>query len=542
MSEYLIHNAKIFTSDGRNPFAQAALVRDGRFAWVGAEEEYTPRVSPETEIRDMGGKFVMPGFNDSHMHYLHYVKRKMSVDLSGSKSICEIVSRMKDAAGTFDPASGMFLVGEGWNQDKFTEGEVRFPTADDLDGISEDIPVIVMRVCYHVGVLNHRAMEAVGLDAEKAKELGNLCDTGEDGEPNGIIRENYFDDVKANLPYPSLPRLFDMAMKAQEDFFRVGITSVQTDDYKYSPEGGAWEYYRMLRHASETGTLKLRYAEQLLCDDERDIRIMAEEYPESFRCEHFRISAVKILSDGSLGARSAFLKKPYADDPQSRGMPLYAQKELDRMVVTANRLGLPCVIHAIGNGAAEMCLHAFRKGLKKSGRALRNGIVHCQITTKKQIREFRELGLSALTQPIFLDYDMHIVNERVGKKLAKTSYNWKRYMDLGVHESFGTDAPVERINPLCGIYCAVTRCDLEGNGPYLGKQAVPVADALRAYTAEGAYQTYEETYKGLIATGYLADYIVLDRDLTAVPPEEILNAEVLETYIDGNPVYMKKGL
>ncbi|MBQ2899962.1 MAG: amidohydrolase family protein, partial [Oscillospiraceae bacterium] len=262
--EYIIKNAKIATMDKENPIVEAAIVKDGKFAFCGALEEAEKFVSADAEILDCGGNFVMPGFNDSHMHYLHYVKTKLSVDLWGTVSINDIVSKMSTAFEHFDRESGLWLIGEGWNHDYFTKGEKRFPTAADLDKITTEHPVLIMRACYHVGVLNTKAMMLMGLDAQKAEELGAFCEVDENGNPNGVIKENYFDEVKSKLPYPDLSILLRMMLESQNDLFEQGITAVQSDDMKYAPEGRAYELLDELKAASLDGRLKVHYAEQAL--------------------------------------------------------------------------------------------------------------------------------------------------------------------------------------------------------------------------------------------------------------------------------------
>lgn len=536
--EILIKNAEIATMDKEKPFAKAALVRGGKFVLCGTEEECTAAASENAEVLDCGGKFVTPSFNDSHMHYLHYVKTKLSVNLCGATSVADIVKKMSAAAQSYDPKNGLWLVGEGWNQDYFTEGERRFPNRRDLDEVSFEHPVLIMRACYHIGVLNSRAMELMGLNRVKAKELGAFAETDENGEPTGIIRENYFDDVKSRLPYPGLSTLIEMMLKAQEEFFAEGITAVQSDDMKYAPEGKAFEMLKMLRAASLEGSLKLHYAEQALAQTEAEENALFEHDIFGGQSGSFKASCVKIISDGSLGARTALLKKPYADSPETKGIAIYTQEELDALVMKAYEHGVPAAIHAIGDGALEMCQRAFEKAQAAfPEKKLRSAIVHCQISSKEQVENFKKLGLIALTQPIFLDYDIHIVESRVGKELAESSYAFGDYMKLGICEAFGTDCPVEGFRPMRGIYCAVTRRDTKGCAPYLPEQAVSVYDALYAYTAAGAYVSGDENIRGKIKAGMEADFIIIDRNLIEVPAEEILSAKVLATYIAGERVY-----
>jgi len=539
--EYIIKNAVIATMDKENPMAEAAVVKDGKFIFCGSTAEAEKALSEKAKVFDCGGKFVMPSFNDSHMHYLHYVKTKLSVDLWGTFSVKNIVEKMKKAFGHFDRESGLWLVGEGWNQDYFTEGEVRFPTAADLDEISREHPVLIMRACYHVGVLNTKGMELMGLDAAKAKELGAFCETDENGNPNGVIKENYFDEVKSKLPYPDLSILVKMMLESQADLFEQGITAIQSDDMKYAPEGRAYELLDELKKASVDGRLKVHYAQQALSQTKEEVDDWFSHEHYKMREGSFKVSCLKLISDGSLGARTALQSEPYADAPETKGIAIYTQEELNYFVLEAQKRNIPAAIHAIGTGAMEMCLNAIENAKNAVPEySPRHCIVHCQITTKEQVKRLARLGIIALTQPVFIDYDMHIVNERVGEKLASTSYAWKDYLELGVHEAFGTDCPVENFKPMRGIYCAVTRKDCEGAGPYLPEQAVSVYDALYAYTAEGAYVTEDENIRGKIKEGMEADFIIMDRNLLEAAPEEILEAKVLKTFIGGECVYERE--
>lgn len=536
--EYIIKNAVIATMDRERPFAEAAAVRDGKFVFCGKEDETANSVSAGAKVLDCGGAFVMPGFNDSHMHYLHYVKSKLSVDLSGAVSVEDIVNRMKIALGDYDPSSGLWLVGEGWNQDYFAEGERRFPTAADLDRVTTEYPVLIMRTCYHVGVLNSKGMLLMGLDAAKASEQGPFAETDSLGTPTGVVKENFFDDIKSRLPYPKLGTLIDMMLACQKDLFACGITAIQSDDMKYAPEGEAYKMLSMLKAASLDGRLKVHYAEQALSQTFSELEEFFEHDCWHWRDGSFKVSCVKLISDGSLGARTALLKKPYSDDSDTRGIAIYTQDELNRLVEESHRRNMPVAVHAIGDGALEMCQNAFAASKEKYPEfSPRHGIVHCQISSKEQVHKFKELGLMAYTQPVFIDYDMHIVRQRVGNELAGTSYAWRDYLSLGVNESFGTDCPVENFNPFRGIYCAVTRRDTKGRGPYLPEQALPVYDALFAYTAAGAYASGNEEIHGAIKPGMEADFIILDRDITQCPPEDILSAVVLKTFIGGECVY-----
>lgn len=541
-----IKNAKIATMDSGNPMAESAVVVGGFFAFAGSEAGAGAFVAEHPdekfEVIDCGGQFLMPGFNDSHMHYLHYAKAKKSaVNLSGSTSLKEVLERMKDGfENQYDRESGLWLTGEGWNHDYFTD-EKRFPNSRDLDTVTTEFPMIIMRTCFHVATLNSKAMELLNINKDTVGQYGAFAETYEDGTPNGVIKENVFDDIKANLPAPGLEALLEMMIECQEDLFAAGITSIQSDDFKYTPDGKAYDMMRLIRDASEDGRLKIRMAEQALLTEKETIDEFFDEkgFDDSFGNRNFKISCVKILADGSLGARTALMRKPYKDDPSTYGLAIYEnQEDLDYLVMKAHRNNMAAAIHAIGDGAVEMCLNAIERARREMPHLHpRHGIVHCQITNKEQIRRFKELDVIAYIQPVFIDYDMHIVFDRVGKELGDTSYAWKDYIESGVHAPFGTDCPVEDFAPMRGIYCAVTGCDTKGNGPCWPEQILSREQALFGYTAAGAYASFDEDVKGMIKPGMYADFITLDTDLMTCADSEILGAKVTGTYVGGKKVY-----
>ena len=248
-----------------------------------------------------------------------------------------------------------------------------------------------------------------------------------------------------------------------------------------------------------------------------------------------------MLGDGALGARTAFLTKPYADDPTTRGISVFTQQEFDDLISCANGAGMQCAIHCIGDACLDMVLSSIEKALAEHPRANhRHGIVHCQITRPDQLQKIAELGLHVYAQSIFLDYDIHMVKDRVGDVLAQSSYSWKTLQKLGVTVSNGSDCPVELPNVLAGIQCAVTRSDLKGNVPaYLPEEAFTVQEALDSFTSGGAYASFTEDRKGKIQPGILADFVVLSKNPFTEDPAELRNIAVLETHIGGNRVYQK---
>ena len=541
-----IKNANIATMDETCPAASSAVVIDEYFAYVGDEagaaaflQEHPQQALQEI---DCGGQFLLPGFNDSHMHYMHYCKTKMGAELFSCTSMADLVQRMKDYfENRYDKNSGLWVVGEGWNQDSFTD-EKRFPTNRDLDAVTTEYPILVMRTCFHVGSMNSKAMELLGINKDTVGQYGDYAECWPDGTPNGVVKEIVLDDIKCNLPAPSLEQLLEKMIECQTDLFESGITSIQSDDFKYFPDGGAYDMMERIRKASDKGIFKLRMAEQALMYSLEEMETFFDQYgwDDSFGNRSFKIACIKLLADGSLGARTAYLRKPYADDPSTRGLLLFPAEQLKEMVMKAHRNNMAVAIHAIGDGAIELCLDAIEAAQKALPHLKpRHGIVHCQITDKRLLARFKELNVAAYIQPVFVDYDMHIVFDRVGEALGRTSYAWKTYIESGVHAPFGTDCPVESFDPFRGIYCAATGCDTKGRGPLWPDQVLSRQQALYGYTAAGTYTSRDEDIKGKIRPGMLADFITLDTDLLTCSAKEILNAKVTATYIGGECVFSR---
>lgn len=537
----LLKNGVLATMDSAQPLAEAAVVSGPYFAYVGdsaSAEAFARRYAGGSlETVDLEGRFLMPGFHDSHMHLLHLVKRRLAVDLSGADSLSAVLDRLRGGLEGLPP--GQWLIGEGWDQERFT-GERRLPTCRDLDRVSTRVPILILRSCCHVGTVNSRAMELLRLTRETVDALGPFAGRDGDGAPNGILRENVLDDIKAGLPSTGLDALMEQLLQLQGDLFAQGLTSVQSDDFKYAPDGQPYALMDRLRALAESGRLKLRMGEQALLTEQEALDEFFARGGGVFGggCR-FRISAVKILADGSLGARTAWLQAPYADAPGERGLPIYPdQGVLDRLVRTAQLHNLPVAIHAIGDGGAEAALTAIRRAQEAvPWFSPRHGLVHCQVMSPEQLRRMRALGTAALVQPVFISGDMHIAPARLGPERLASSYAWGDMARLGIPLAFGTDCPVEHFRPMEGIYCAVTRRDLSGRGPFLPGQALTPMQALAAYTAGSAYAAGEEGYKGQLRPGQLADFIVLDRNPLECPPEAILESQVLCTYVGGQCVY-----
>ncbi len=526
-------NARVYT--GRS-FTEAVLYEDGIILKTGTEEEIRKEAE---EVIDCGGRFLCAGFNDSHMHLLNLGKALTSprYDLHTS-SLQELLSYSKEFLKSLK--EGQWLTGRGWNQDLFEDGK-RIPDRHDLDEISTKIPVFLTRACGHCAVCNTRVLELCGIDENTEDPEGGLI-VKEDGVPNGILYDNALSLVSSHIPLPEKEELKEMIINASKLLNSYGVTSVQSDDYCVYRELPYEIFDEAARELEAEGRLSVRIYEQGNFTNTKELQEYIEQGNRTGRgTGFFKKGPLKLLGDGSLGGRSAHLSIPYADDPSTSGFSLFTQEEFDSLISLAHKNGLQVAVHAIGDACLDEVLNAFEKALKKDPREdHRHGIVHCQISRPEQLERIRDLHLHVYAQPVFLDYDNHIVYVRSGGRLASSSYSWKTLMDMGVSVSSGSDAPVELPDVMKGIRCAVTRMSLDGTGPYLPEEAFTVKEAIDSFTGWGAYASFEEEKKGLLKEGYLADFVILEEDPFEKDPEQLHEIEVYRTYVNGKCVYERK--
>lgn len=541
-------NGIIFTGDGA--MAEAMAVENGRIIGVGRLKDVKAQAAGgrAVEYHDLNGRFVVPGFNDSHMHLLNYGRTLKLVDLTGAtSSMEEMVSALAEAIRKEQAPPGAWIIGRGWNHDYFADGR-RFPDRNDLDRVSTEHKILVIRACGHIACANTRAMEAAGITSGTVQPAGGSFDTDEEGNPTGVFREFGVELMNSAVPAPSKEEIKDLLVLAMRELNRRGVTSVQSDDLAAFPGVPYETVLEAYRELEKEGQMTVRVYEQcLLPTMERLNDFLARGYRTGQGTEIFKIGPLKLLADGSLGARTAFLSAPYEDGNEedggrkTRGIAIYSQEELEKLVCTADRAGMQIAVHAIGDGAMEMVMAAYERAAKENPerKDRRHGIVHCQITTGRLLEAFRRLKLHAYIQSIFLDYDNRIVEARVGKERAKETYQFKTLLSMGVTVSNGSDCPVERPDVMAGIQCAVTRAALDGTKPFLPEQALTVEEAIETYTAMGAYASFEEKEKGTLSVGKAADFTVLDRDIRACEVGTIQDTAILETYLGGRCVYRK---
>lgn len=521
------YNATVYT--GTPPLQQAFIVEDGKFVRVGSNGDILS-VDSDEQI-DLQGKFVCAGFNDSHMHLLNLGQALSVAPLHlHTGSLAAMIGCLQQ----MQPGRGGWVLGRGWNQDFFEDAN-RMPNRWDLDKVSTEYPVCAIRACGHAMAVNSKALDVLGITADTPQISGGEI-VMEDGKPNGILFDNAMDLVYAAIPAPTKEDIKQMLLSGCRLLNSYGITSCQSDDYcvfQNMPWQTINEAYRELE---AEGLLTVRVYEQANFTNLPDLEDFAKSWQP--RSNMFSMGPLKMLGDGALGARTAYLTKPYADDPSTRGLSVFTPEAFDALICYANKENMQVAVHCIGDGCLDLVLNSIEKALTEHPRDNhRHGIVHCQITRPDQLEKIAELGLHVYAQSIFLDYDLHIVEDRVGKELAQSSYSWKTLMKKGATVSNGSDCPVELPNVMGGIQCAVTRKDLKGVGPYLPQEAFTVQEALDSFTKAGAYASFEESIKGEIQPGMLADFVVLGENPFDVEPQTLKDIPIIATYLDSKRVY-----
>ena len=540
MSRLALKNGKIYVE--RGVFAQAVLMENGRVTAVGDNEDIAD-LAEDARIIDCGGRTVIPGLNDSHLHLIQIGTRLSRAEIAGSSSIDDMIQRVKAFMAAHPEACARGLAATGWNQDLFRD-EKRMPNRYDLDRISTDIPIVLRRVCGHVATANSRALELLGMSQKPGRVEGGTIEVDENGVPNGI-----FTEAAAGLPDSVLPQA-DLK-DARRDFLTGaqyalshGITSVQSND------AGNSSYPRdavidMISTLYQENGCPLRYRFQISFDSPEDLQqfIDAGGYARSLGADPDMLAfgPVKLFKDGSLGGRTGTMRQGYLDDPGNFGVETTTDGDMDAFCRIADQSGLQVVTHVIGDKAIGDVTGNYERVLRDGQNPLRHALVHCQITDRPMLERIVRDHIPVMYQPIFLDYDMHAVISRCGEALSSTSYAFKTVEELGGWVSYGTDSPVEDCNPFPNIYSAVTRKDKNGwpEGGFVPEECVDVARAVDAYTLGSAYNEFRERDKGRIKPGFLADMVVLDTDIFTCDPMKIRNILPVMTIVGGRIAWEK---
>lgn len=529
----LFVNGQVFTGAGK--MCTAFAVENGKFVAVGDDRQIVSLQAAGDVVTDLAGQFVCAGFIDSHMHLVNYGNVMGCCNLMAhTTSVQDIQDALRDFIREEHIPAGSWVRGRGWNQDYFVDNH-DLPTRQQLDEVSTEHPICITRCCGHSLVVNSKALSVLGIDRKAPVEGGAYS------LETGAFFDSAMSLVYTRLPQPDRAEIKRMILRACQGLNALGVTSSHTDDL-CAFENTPWQEVIAAYHELEAeGKLTVRVYEQSQLPTPELLReFLSAGYKTGVGSDMFKIGPLKLLGDGSLGARTAFLSKEYADMPGERGLAIFTQAQFDEMISLAHENGMQIAIHAIGDGILDRILLSYEKAFAACPRAdHRSGVVHVQLTRPDQLKKMQKLDLHAYIQSIFLDYDINIVESRAGKELSSTSYAFHSLRQMGLHVSNGTDCPVEMPRALHGIQCAVTRRTLSGKGPYRPEEAMDVEEALLSYTAEGAHASFEENIKGKIAPGMLADFVILSGSPFAVPKEQISAIQVEKTYLGGQCVYEK---
>lgn len=516
----ILTNGNIITMNPKKPKAQAIAILKDKIIAVGTNNEAKRIADKTTKIIDLRGKTVVPGLIDTHVHMLGFGASLSNLNLRSVTSVKELQQKLQEQAKK--TPEGKWIQGGRWDQEKFKEK--RYPTRFDLDKVTPENPVFLRRVCGHTCVVNTKALQIAGITKKTRTPKGGKIDIDpKTEEPTGILRENAMDLIEKAIPKPNEKELEQLCLLACQKAAQEGLTTVH------------W----IVRSPTEIKTIQ-----KLRANGKLPIRIyilIPVEFMEhlieiglqtGFGDNMIKIGSIKILADGSLGARTAALTQPYSDEPETRGMTLYTQKELFNLAKKAHEANLQLAIHAIGDKAVDMTLTAIEKALTKNpNKKLRHRIEHASLLSEKLIDRIKKLDLIASVQPHFTISDFWTIN-RLGSKRARWAYPFKTLMRKGILTTGSSDCPVEPISPLLGIYAAVTRKENQ-------VERITLNEALRIYTINAAFASFEENVKGSIEVDKLADLTVLSHDPEKITAEEIRNIEVEMTIVDGKIVHTK---
>lgn len=534
MMDKLFFNGKIRTLDGADRVTEAVGIRNGKIAFLGTNQEAL--AIPCEERIDLKGRLMLPGFVDSHLHMLHYAFVEKSVKLFDCASVEEMLAAAKQKIELQGEKPLSWLFCRGWNEEQFETP--RYPHRKELDELSTEYPIIMVRVCGHIAVSN-----TCGL--EKLKKIPNFSEIAKDVDfETGLLKENAVQFYHSILDAPSQEEIEEYILYGNQKLNEAGITGIQSDDLASLP-GKKWR--RILdafQNLDREGKLTVRIYEQCLFERTEDGKAFIREgFRTGQRGSFFTIGPLKMLQDGSLGAKTAALEEHYAEDNENRGMIIYEQDELDDIIDFCDHHEMQTAIHCIGDRAMNMVIDAIEKSSnRKDNPKGRHGIVHAQITNRNILKKMAQQDILAYIQPVFVDLDMDVVESRIGSERMDGVYAWKTMLDLGIHTMGGSDAPVVGFDIMENIYFAVTRKNAKGQPEegWIPSERLSVDEAVKLFTKYPAYGSFTEEENGTIELGKNADLVVLHENIYEVEPEHIKDIKIDMTVSGGRIVFERK--
>jgi hypothetical protein len=526
----VITNAAIYTVDKEHPKAEAVAVIGDRIVAVGSSAEIDLWRGPATKVIDARGKLLLPGFNDAHVHFISGGAQLDQVNLRDATSPQEFARRI--AAQVKKTPKGEWILGGRWDETKWANPEL--PTKEVVDPVTGDTPIFVERYDGHLSLANSAAMRLVGINARTPDVPGGVIVRDASGNPTGIFKDAAQELINKAIPPMSHERRMRAARRALEHAASLGVTSVQ----HMNPEFADVAVYSEI---AEKGELTTRMYAVPMETDWHDLAKVGIR--RSWGSTYLRLGAVKGYADGSLGSRTAYMFEPFADDPGNRGLlsdEMHPPSAMRDRLMQADAAGLQLRVHAIGDRAISMTLDIFSDIEKEHGyHDQRFAIEHAQHMAEKDFERFAALHVIASMQPYHAIDDGRWAEKRLGRQRARYSYAWRNFLDHGVTLAFGTDWPVAPLNPILGIYAAVTRATLDGKNPdgWIPEEKITLSEAVEAYTLGSAVAEFQENQKGSITPGKLADMVILSDNVFNLKADAIRNVKVETTIVGGKVVY-----
>jgi hypothetical protein len=524
----IYRNGRIYTNDPASPWAAAMLVRGEEILAVGDDDEVGALAETGAKTVDLEKHFAMPGFNDAHVHMGSAGEDWIALRLNGVKSVAELQRRLGE--GVAQHKEGEWITGRGWDHTFWPDK--KFPNRQQLDEVSPKNPVILTHISGHVATANSLALQLAGITKSTPSPSGGEIEKDASGEPTGLLKEGAaMTLVYSKIPPPSIEQRRRGIELALADVAQHGVTSLQ--------DNSTWEDFLTYRAIKNDGKLTVRITEWLpfpapLAKLEQMRRDGGTTDP------WLRTGALKTVTDGALGSRTAAMLAPYSDAPSTSGIMTMEPEKLRTLAIERDKAGFQLNFHAIGDRANRVALDVFEAVAKANGpRDRRDRIEHAQVVAASDFPRFARLQVIASMQPSHQTSDMRWAEQRVGPDRVKGAYAWATMQKFGVRLAFGTDYDVEPITPFRGLYACVTR-ELPEGGPQGGwqpQEKISLHDCIRAYTSGSAYGEFMEGKKGELKAGEFADFIVLSKDLTKVDPSEYVSTRVLRTVVGGRTVY-----
>ncbi len=525
----ILHNAKIWTGDVRQPAAQAVAVIGDEVVSVGTDREINALRGSGTVVRNLGGKLMLPGFNDSHVHFVDAGRNLLSVKLRDAASPEEFARRIGEFARNLP--KGEWILGGDWDHERWQGAPL--PTRQLIDPLTPDNPVFVNRLDGHMSLANSLALKLAGVSRNTRDPEGGAVVRDASGEPTGVLKDAAAGLVDRIIPAPSPDQRRREILAALAEARSNGVTSVQ--DMASAPD------FAMYQALEQSGELTVR----IHCRTPiTEYRLLADPGIRAvFGTRWLRLGSLKGFADGSLGSTTALFFSPYDDAPGTTGLPapeMFPEGNMKKLVAAADAARLQVTVHAIGDKANNVMLNIYEEVARDNGQWDRRfRIEHAQHLLASDIPRFAKLGVVAAMQPSHLIDDGRWAEKRIGKERCKTTYAFRSLLDTGARVAFGSDWPVAPISPILGIYAAVTRRTLDGKNQHgwIPEQKISVAEAVKAYTWTSAYAEFAENMKGTISPGRLADFVILSEDIFNMPPEQIEKVQVVCTVVGGRIVY-----